>query len=76
MGEADGTPDVIASNDGTLWVFECVTQGARDWAHENVNVPDYLWLGPASLGRFAVEHRFAGQLVEGFAEAGFRVRVE
>lgn len=65
--------DVLVVGAGSVWTFTPVSDEAKDWTVDHVQLESYQWLGRDT---FVVEHRFAGALVEGYADAGFRVRVE
>ena len=63
-------PDLIVTNHGSTTVINMVTPLARQWVEQNVDVPDWAWMG---LG-FACEPRMVEQLVEGAEAAGLEVR--
>lgn len=62
-------PDVKIDNQGTIWMFHPISEDAKAWVDENVQLESYQWMGP----RFAVEHRYASQLVQGMMEQGLTV---
>lgn len=63
------TADVLVENHGTLWLFNLLTDSAREWVDSNVEVPDYMW----RCGGFCCEHRCGPSLVEGMREEGLTV---
>jgi hypothetical protein len=60
------TPDVLVRNDGTVFVFCPLTDRAKDWLEENVEIEPWQWFGSA----FVVEHRYAWGLGQGMKDAG------
>ena len=62
-------PDFSVTDCGAIVIVTPLSPEAREWGDENVNVPDWSWYG---LG-FGVDHRMAGDLIEGIADAGFEV---
>ena len=64
-------PDFVVTPMGTLWVFTVLTDNAREWVDEHVDVPDYHRFGETS---FAADHRAARDLAGGISEAGFDLR--
>jgi hypothetical protein len=63
-----------AENHGSIWLFRPLTDAAREWAEEHVDQTGQFW-GAGAHQAYVVEHRFIGDIVEGAAEAGLRVRV-
>lgn len=61
--------DVAISNEGTIVVFEPLTDAAREWIGEHVQPDSWQWLA----GRLAVEHRYAFVLIEGMRGDGLTV---
>ena len=61
--------DVNVDGGGTVYLFTPITQLAREWVKEHLNLEGWQWLGSS----FAVEHRFVGSLVEGMQGDGLRV---
>jgi len=59
--------DVKVRNEGTIWQFFPLTRAAKTWAKEHV--PDAPTLG----NTFAVEHRFAPDIVLGMRNDGLVV---
>jgi hypothetical protein len=62
-------PDVLVSNEGTLFLFTPVSDLARLWLVSNVQ-HDAQWFGQALV----VEHRYARDLALGLMEAGFNLQ--
>ena len=63
--------DVTVSRGGTVYLFTPETAGASACLDDNVDLEDWQWLGRG----FAVEHRYAGPLIEGMVADGLRVEV-
>jgi hypothetical protein len=63
--------DVSVSGGGTVYLFVPETEVAHAWLDDYVHLEGWQWLGRA----FAVEHRFAGALIEGMVADGLRVEV-
>ena len=61
--------DVSLRDEGSLILFSPRTPEAFAWTQENVEVPNWAWLGNS----FAVSHGYADALVAGYQEAGFTV---
>ncbi len=61
--------DVKIENCGTLFMFEPVTAEAKEWVDENLGLESWQWFGK----RFAVEHRYAGDLIDGMAGDGLEL---
>jgi hypothetical protein len=62
------TPDVLVSDEGTLFLFFPLTPRARQWIDANVQ-SDATWFGNALV----VEHRYAWSLGQGMKDAGLRL---
>jgi len=60
-------PDFRVKNEGTIWLFEPVTEQATDWVNDNVLTCD--WWGNS----FVVEHRYGPPLLEGIVDAELEV---
>jgi len=58
--------DVVVDDQGTIWMFWPVTEAAKQWVAENVQLESWQWMGE----RFGVDHRPARQLLQGMVEAG------
>jgi hypothetical protein len=63
---AEGRPDVLVSNVGTLYTFCPLTLRAKEWIDENVRTESWNWFGYALV----VEHRYAWGLAAGMKRAG------
>lgn len=61
------TPDVLVTNEGTVFRFEMQTDAAREWVAAYVDIPGWARLSPDV---FAVDHRMAGPLADGMIDAG------
>ena len=62
-------PDIIVRNEGTIWTFEPVTDQAKDWIAQEIEIESWQWMGPM----FAVDHRMAQDLVGVLQEIGFEM---
>ena len=62
--------DVIVSGGWTMYVVMPVTDKARQWVEDNVQVEHWQWLGSG----FGVEHRYIENLMAGMRQAGLKVR--
>jgi hypothetical protein len=60
-------PDFDVTDDGSIVVIHPLSEGCRAWIATNVHAEPWQWLG----GSLAVDHRYAGDLVEGLVAAGF-----
>jgi hypothetical protein len=63
-------PDVLVENHGTIFLFTPMTERARTWVDEHVQLDSWQWLGTS----FSVEHRFAEGLAAGMIDDGLEVR--
>lgn len=63
--------DIRVANEGTLYLFEIVSDVGREWVEKNVDLEPYQWLGE---NRFAVEHSYAPPLVDAMAANGLEVQ--
>ena len=61
--------DVIIGGGGSIFTFRPVTKKARAWVDDNVELESWQWLGDI----FAVEHRYAVDIVDGMRDAGLEV---
>lgn len=59
--------DFGITDHGSIWLIRPLTEAAQEWVDENVAVES--WFGTA----FAVEHRYAVDIVNGIVEAGFKL---
>ena len=62
------TPDVLVSDEGTLFLFCPLTPRAKQWIDANVQ-SDATWFGNALV----VEHRYAWELGKGMRDAGLNL---
>jgi len=62
-------PDVRIDDQGTLVMFEPISQAAKDWFSEHVQSESWQWMGT----RLGVDHRMAQNLVDGIEGAGFTI---
>ncbi len=60
---------VVSGTGGNQFMFCPATEAAKAWVNEHVQLEGWQWLGNA----FAVDHRYAGELVEAMQEAGLVV---
>lgn len=67
---SSATPVRRRSGGGTLYVFEAVTEAAREWISENVSRSGFQ---PAFPGVIYCEHRYVGSLVESMRTDRLRV---
>jgi len=63
------TPDVLVSNEGTVFVFCPLTPRAKQWIDENVSTEQWQWFGHALV----VEQRYAWGLGQGMKDAGLQL---
>jgi hypothetical protein len=61
--------DFLVRPHGTVWMFEPLTERAKDHALIVMEVQVWQWHGPA----FGVDHRVAPDLAAALAEEGFVV---
>lgn len=59
---------VIAA--GNLVQLFLNTASAKAWVHDNVDAPDYMWLGGDCV---CVEHRYVEDIIAGMQDAGLEV---
>ncbi len=52
--------DVLVCDEGTIWLFNPLSERAKAWVAEHVPVESWQWL----CDSLAVEHRYAPALVE------------
>ena len=60
--------DVLVRREGSLFLFNPLTERAKAWIDENVD-PDATWFGDALVA----EHRYAFDLAQGMIDAGLEV---
>lgn len=68
---ANDTPDVWVRNEGTVVQFLPLSDAAREWIDQNVQSEDWQWMGRSLV----VDHRYAGNLIEGMQGAGLVVTI-
>jgi hypothetical protein len=64
--EGTPTPDVLVANQGSVFIFNPLTERAQQWINENVQSEDWQWFGTSLV----VDHRYAWGLAEGMQDAG------
>lgn len=64
-------PDVIVVYDGSLVMFEPLTDEGSRWFADHVEAESWQWLG----GRLGVEYRYANPILAGLKVAGLNVEV-
>ncbi len=64
--------DITIRDHGSLILFTPETPEASAWVKENVDIPDWAWWG----GGFAVEPRYAVDLLIGLNEAGLTTKTD
>ena len=60
-------PDIRIQNEGTIFLFEPISDEASDWWAEHVEE------GMTYCGMNVVEHRCAASIIDGLTEAGFEI---
>ena len=68
--EGTPAPDVLVANEGTVFLFNPLTERAKDWIDDNVSSESWQWLGTTLV----VDHRYAWGLAEGMNDAGLVLR--
>ncbi len=61
--------DFLIADHGSIILITPVSEAARQWLDENVVSEPWQWLD----GALCAEHRFAGDLVDEIAAAGFEI---
>lgn len=64
-------PDVLVTGGGTTYLFDPVSERAKEWVEENVAYEPWQTFG----GALAVEHRYIAGLVDGARRDGLVVEV-
>ena len=72
LPETPAPTDVTATNHGSVFHFTLHTLAVREFVPTQFAVADYQWLGGHA---FAVDHRFAPQIVCVLRDHGFHVEV-
>lgn len=62
--------DFLVYNEGTIWLFNPLSERANAWVAEHVAAESWQWLCDA----LAVEHRFAPAIVEAMVGDGLVVQ--
>jgi hypothetical protein len=62
-------PDFLIADHGSIITIAPVSEAAQGWIDENVVSEPGQWLG----GALCVDHRYAGNLIEGIADEGFDI---
>lgn len=62
-------PDILARDEGTIWLLTPQNDRARDWFEANVEMSFPQW----NDGDHVVEHRFVRDIVEGAFGDGLSV---
>ena len=68
MDGARPQPDFTVSNYGTVWVFNAESDAAIDFAHGELGLEGWQFVGADS---FAIDHSIAGDLVLQLREEGW-----
>jgi hypothetical protein len=63
--------DFIVTTHGSIWLFEPVTEIAKNFTGTDLDVQSWQWMGPA----FGVEARIANDLVSALEDEGFVLEV-
>ncbi|HLY45994.1 MAG TPA: hypothetical protein VKQ73_10480 [Stellaceae bacterium] len=61
--------DFQIADHGTIITIQPLNAAAGDWLDENIVAEPWQWLG----GALCAEHRFAGDLLDEIAAAGFEI---
>lgn len=64
--------DIAIAAHGSVVLVTPLTDTARAWIDDYVDVPSWAWLGPS----FACEPRLVADLTEALQDAGFELREE
>jgi hypothetical protein len=62
--------DIQVEDHGTIFLFRTLTDAVREWVADNVQLEAYQRWGRYG---FVVEHRYAGDIVEGIQADGLTV---
>ena len=62
--------DIKVENHGSIILFTPLTTKAKRWVNENLPLESWQWLGKS----FAVEPRYADDLVSGMQNDGLKVK--
>ena len=62
--------DVLVYNEGTIWLFNPLSERAKEWVTEHVAAEPWQWRSHA----LAVEHRYAPAIAEAMVGDGLVVQ--
>ena len=62
-------PDIRVSNHGSIFMVSPLSDAAREWVDEHVQLEDWQWMGNA----FSVDRHYIENLVEGMIGDGLVV---
>lgn len=71
MAQQTEQADVLVTGGGTMYQVWPLSDEAKAWVEENVQLEGWQWLGQS----FGVEHRYIENLVEGMQQAGLSVNI-
>ena len=63
--------DFIVETHGSIWLFEPVTEIAKNFTGTDLDVQSWQWLGP----KFGVDARLANDLVSALEDEGFTLEL-
>lgn len=63
--------DFIVQNHGSIWLFQPVSEQAKELAQNDMGLEDWQWLGKS----FSVDHRPAHALVQQLQDEGYEVQL-
>lgn len=63
---------IITTTGGSIWLFEPVTESAKNFTGTDLQVESWQWLGKA----FGVDARIAGQLIESLEDEKFVLKMQ
>jgi hypothetical protein len=61
------TQDFIVTDQSSVWLFEPLTEAARQFVRQQIERDDWLWVGQG----FAIDYLAAGALAEDLQNEGF-----
>jgi hypothetical protein len=64
--------DFIVETHGSIWLFEPVTESAKNFTGTDLDVQSWQWMGP----KFGVDARLANDLVSALEDEGFTLEVK
>ena len=64
--------DVLVCDEGTIWLFNPLSERAKAWVAEHVAAESWQWLCDA----LAVEHRYAPAIVDAMVGDGLVLRAQ